>query len=111
MQSFQKDEESGGLLATVALLTQYLQLLSSSASAGVFQSSVFHGVVLRLFAMAPISSMSQRDRPVSFGKYCLRSPPVYFVRAALPSALDAGVAGGSCVVGKFLLDVPDQRTA
>ncbi len=44
------------------------------ASAGVFQPSVFRGLVVSVWAMAWISWSLQRDRSVPLGKYWRRSP-------------------------------------
>src|SRR5476649_1645942 len=49
----------------------------SSASAGVFQSSVFRGLALRAAATAPISLALCMLRSVPFGKYCRSSPLVF----------------------------------
>ncbi len=49
----------------------------SSASAGVFQSSVFRGLALRAAATAAISSALWMLRSVPFGKYCRSSPLVF----------------------------------
>ncbi len=47
------------------------------ASAGVFQPSVFHGLVLSVWATAWISWSLQRDRSVPLGKSWRRSPFVF----------------------------------
>jgi hypothetical protein len=50
---------------------------SSSASAGVFQPSVFRGRALRAAATADISSALWMLRSVPFGKYCRSNPLVF----------------------------------
>src|SRR3954470_5723380 len=50
---------------------------SSSASAGVFQPSVFLGRALRAAATADISSALWMLRSVPFGKYCRSNPFVF----------------------------------
>ena len=50
---------------------------SFKASAGVFQPSVFRGLVFSVWATAWISRSLQRDRSVPLGKYCRRSPFVF----------------------------------
>src|ERR1700684_1211605 len=59
----------------------------SSASAGVFQSSVFQGRELRAAATAAISLALCMLRSVPLGKYWRSSPLVFSLVAALPWAV------------------------
>ncbi|GAC1679665.1 MAG: hypothetical protein NVS9B2_30670 [Steroidobacteraceae bacterium] len=63
------------VVATAAIVTHDSN--SSSASAGVFQPSVFLGRALRVAATADMSSALWMLRSVPFGKYCRSNPLVF----------------------------------
>ena len=90
---------------------------SSSASAGVFQPSVFLGLALRAAATADISSASVDAQICALREVLPQQPVGVLVRAALPGAswiaevdLDSRIDLETTVLSHFGSLIPGQRT-